>query len=60
MSDLAHHLNFKSLPRCPECNSIAIASRLMFSQLEGQEDGFFTYTGKVCKSREHTWNPEED
>lgn len=60
-------LDINSRPRCPECDSIAIASRLIFSPVveEGADgndavvDGYFTYMGKVCKSCEHQWRPEE-
>lgn len=57
----------KDFLTCPECGSIVVASRLVFSPIieddgDGNDtitDGCFTYMGKVCKSCEHTWNPEE-
>jgi len=59
MSDpIPYSLNINTRPRCPECGSIAIASRLIFTDQPNGE-GYFTYMGKVCKSCDHQWRPEE-
>lgn len=44
------------LPRCPECDSPAIAKR--FAYLEDTDN--FAFITRVCKSCEHEWLNDED
>jgi hypothetical protein len=41
----------KDYPKCPECGSMAIASRFVF----GEHATKPVFIGRVCKSCDHRW-----